>query len=469
MTKMTEIPGYQEARKAADQWNRGLNASRKKHNLSIGDVVAMSAGNDPFWQTPGKILKAAWASRIMNKVIKPHLRRINIGISASRKIKDIHLRDIHYILGGNYQTWDGSAIYQNTTAHWSDLITAFANARYLDLVDPILIRDNKNKYEQRINYRPDYDFEPRIEAGKKDLSKEMVLDLFTSWFEGLKNWHNYMTVHIEIWAEKDLALLEHIAEKYKINTVVGEGETSITQVYRVINRIKKAGKPVRIAYIADCDPVGSNMSKAMSRKMEFIIQQLKADDLDVKLTHLMLTPAQVEQYNLPTIPMKVSKSGAYETRKDEWMEARNLEGAVEINSFHALYPNEFKRILVKFITSYFDSDIKSKIREFNEGQTENIKELISNDENINSLLEEFLTALTNAIDEIDWDKREYDYDAEFEAMLIDHDENHEKDYSDRDEHYQWLLDTELSYGEQLHRYNEYENGELDNPEEENET
>ncbi len=458
MTKMKAIPKYQWAKEIANKWNRPLNASRKKHGLSIADVVAMSPGNDPFWQTSGKVLKAIWAEKIMFKVIIPHLKR--------NKLMDrgIHLRDIHYILTGmNYSTWDSSETYLNTTAHWSDLITAFANARYLDLVDPKLIRDNKNKYEERMDYRSDYDFEPRIERGKQDLNKEEVLDIFLSWFDNLKNWHNHMTVHIEIWAEKDLALLELVAEKYKINTVVGEGETSITQVYRVINRIKKAGKPVRIAYIADCDPVGSNMSKAMSRKMEFIIQQLKVEGFDVKLTHLMLTPAQVSQYGLPTIPMKVSKSGAYETRKDEWMEARGLDGAVEINSFHALYPNEFKAILVKFITSYYDSDIKSKVREFNDNQTANIKELISEDENINSLLEEFLAALTNAIDDIDWHVQECEYDDAFDEMLDDVDE---LVYSDRDEHYQWLLDTELNYGEQLKRYNEYEDGELDNPEEE---
>lgn len=456
MTKMKAIPKYQWAREIANKWNRPLNASRKERNLTISDVVAMSPGNDPFWQTPGKILKAIWAERITYDIIKPHLQRI--------KVEDIHLRDIHYILTGmNYSTWDKSEIYQNTMAHWSDLITAFANARYLDLVDSILIRDNKNKCDRRTDYRLDYEFEPRIECGKKDLSKEMILDLFTSWFDGLKNWHNYAPVHIEIWAEKDLALLEQVANKYKIDTVVGEGETSITQVYRIVDRIKKAGKPVRIGYIADCDVVGSNMSKAMSRKMEFIIQQLKANEFDVKLTHLMLTPAQVRQYGLPTIPMKQSKSGAYETRKDEWMEARGLVGAVEINSFHALYPDDFRAILERFITSYFDSNIKSKVLEFNNDRTNNIKELISNDENINSLLAEFLTALTGAIDEIDWKEQEAEYDTDFSDMLDEHDE---KVYSNQDQHYQWLLDTELQYGNQLSRYNEYEAGELDNPEEE---
>jgi len=457
MTKMTTLPGYKDAKAASKTWNSRLESYRKLHGYSIDDMVAMSAGNDPFWMTPGKILKAAWAKNVMDSVIKQHLRRINV--------QDIHLRDIHYILTGmNYRTWDGSEVYLNTMAHWKDLIAAFANARYLGMVDPNLIRDNKNKHDKRIDYRSDFDFTAqRVERGKKDLTKEKVLELFTSWFGGLKNWHNHMPVHIEIWAEKDLSLLEQVASKYKIDTVVGEGETSITQVYRIIDRIKEAGKPTRIAYISDCDVVGSNMSKAMSRKMEFIISQLD-DDYDVKLTHLMLTPSHVNQYGLPVIPMKTSKSGAYETRKDDWMEARGLDGAVEINSFHALRPDEFRKILEDFILSYFDEEIKDKVIEFNDEQEEKVGELItsSDSDDDSNVLKEFMEKWRSSIDDIDWDEKEEDYDTEFQDMLDDHGE---MDYDERDEHYQWLIDTGLGYTEQLNRYNEYEAGKLDNPEE----
>ncbi|MCK5592874.1 hypothetical protein KAI31_02125, partial [Candidatus Bathyarchaeota archaeon] len=60
-------------------------------------------------------------------------------------------------------------------------------------------------------------------------------------------------------------------------------------------------------------------------------------------------------------------------------------------------------------------------------------------------------------------EQEAEYDTDFSDMLDEHDE---KVYSNQDQHYQWLLDTELQYGNQLSRYNEYEAGELDNPEEE---
>jgi len=135
---------------------------------------------------------------------------------------------------------------------------------------------------------------------------------------------------------------------------------------------------------------------------------------------------------------------------------------VEINSFHALYPDDFRAILVNFITSYFDEEIKTKVEEFNEEQSDIIKELVSNDDNINSLLDDFLKALTETIDNLDWESQEEDYKSDFEDMLEDH---QKLDYADRDKYYQWLIDSNLDYFEQLERYNEYEAGELDNPEE----
>jgi len=453
--KISDVAGFREAQSLATKWNEPLDSFRKKHNLGIDDMLAMSAGNDPFWMTAGKVLKALWAKDVVDNIVKPHLRRIGV--------RNIHLRDIHYILTGmNHMVWDGSEVYQNTTGHWGDLITAFANARYLDMVEPSLIRDNKNKYDGRADYRMDEAFGGRLDYAKDSLNKEKILDLFVSWFGHLKNWQNQMPVHIEIWAEKDLALLDKVAQEYSINTVVGEGETSITQVYQIVDRIKQAGKPVRIAYIADCDVVGSNMSKAMSRKMEFIIDQLEEDDIDVKLTHLMLTPTQVNQFGLPTIPMKTSKSDAYETRKDEWMESRGLAGAVEINSFHALHPDEFRKILERFVESYFDTDVKDLVREFNRDQREVVQDLIVNNDDINDKIETAVESITDAIDEVDWDEKEEDYDESFETMLEEHGVT---DYSDRDEHYQWLLDSELEYGNQLTRYLSYESGDLDNPEE----
>jgi len=450
MTKISKVAGFKEARELSKIWNEPLTEIAKEHGIKVDNLLAMSPGNDPFKMTEGKILKGAWAKKIMDQKILQHLRAINVD--------NIHLRDIHYILLGTIRTWNNSAVYQNTEAHWKVLLTAFANARYLKMVDPKLIRDNKNKFYERTTYREDEDFEPRAERGKEDLTKEKVLELFISWYYDLKNYHNHQAVHVEIWAEKDLALLDQVAEKYKINTVIGEGETSLTQVFLLMDRIKKAGKPVRIGYIADCDVVGSNMSKAMARKLEFIIRKMETEGYDVKLVHLMLTPEQVRKYNLPPQPMKDSKSRAYETRKDDWKKSHGITGAVEINSFHALYPGEFRDILENFILSYFDTEQRDQILEFNEEQSDKIKELISNNDTINGHLKEFLEVLVTEIDGVDWDKMLDEYDTEFDDMIW----NHGKiEFEENDEYYNWLLNSDLNYGGQLNLYKKYESGELD--------
>lgn len=461
MTTLKDRDDYQKYKQMAKDYNQDLDEWRKENGLEIKDVLAMSPQNDPFWMTVGKIYKARWAFRIMENVIKPHMKRINAD--------DIHLRDIHYILTGirgGYPTWNDEAVYQNTEADWSNLLDGFANARYLGLVDPQLIRDNKNKYEKRKKYNQDKSFEKSIDDGKNYLNKEEILDLFVYWFKDNKNWHNYAPVHIELWAEKDLALLEQVAEKYDIDTVVGEGEISITQVYRIVDRIKRVNKPIRIGYVADADVVGTNMSKAMSRKLEFILQKIKEEGIDVKVTHLMLDPTQVHKYNLPTIPMKKGKKelrgehDSYKTRKDDWKQKRGLKGAVEINSFHALHPNDFRTILETFILSYYDEEIKEEIEDFNKDRAEAILDLVSNDDKINALLDKSIKGLHKIIDGIDWLEQETEYNEAF-SELLDYHEN--LDYSEADEHYQWLLDSMIGYSDQLDRYTDYEDGKIDNP------
>ena len=199
-------------------------------------------------------------------------------------------------------------------------------------------------------------------------------------------------------------------------------------------------------FLSDTEPLSPDPSVAGELSSDTLAQEKVID------------PIQEER------EQESKKVAAYETRKDDWMKARGLTEAVEINSFHALYPDEFRAILVNFIMSYFDESLRDEINDFNEEQTGNIEELISNDEEINRLLDEFLTMLKDAIDVVDWDEKEGEYDTDFQDMIDNHGEF---DYSKRDDHYQWLLDTELGYGEQLTRYTEYEKGELDNPEEEN--
>ena len=78
---VTEHPRYDEARKTASEWREVLDTARKKVGAAIADMLAMSQGNDPYWMTTGKVLKAYWAQDVMRNIVQPFL--------TAQKIKSI--------------------------------------------------------------------------------------------------------------------------------------------------------------------------------------------------------------------------------------------------------------------------------------------------------------------------------------------------------------------------------------------
>lgn len=440
---VTDHPRYEEARKLSSDLRKELNKSRKEAKLEISDVVAMSQGNDPYWMTTGKVLKAYWAEEVMETIVKPWLR--------AQGVKNMHLRNIHYNMTRSAEilTWNGEQ-YQNTDAHWKDLIEAFANARYLGLVDWKLIRDNKNELAHRTSYKVPRTFDEAIDKVRENLTAEVAIDkLVKKPFNDMLNVWHFQPVHVELWAEKDLSLLEKVAKGWSINTITGEGEISITQIYLAAERIVQAKKPVRIGYISDCDVVGTNMVKAMARKLEYRLKaQLRKRNVDVKVVPLMATPEQIEELGLPTTPHKRAKAQAYQTRVDNWLETRNMTGAVEVNSLESLHPEYFKQVLEDFIRSYVDVEKWNEVINFRKEIPDWVIGHLDDSE-ID------MSSFDDMIDAVDWT----DIEADHNGRITDMGES-EMDYEENDPNYKWLLDTKLKYGEQLGLYRKYDRGDL---------
>jgi len=438
---VTQHPRYKEARELAGRLRGGLNESRKEIGAEISDVLAMSQGSDPYWMTTGKILKAYWAQDVVNNTVMPFL--------ISQGLKNMHLRDIHYTLTGSEGsiTWNGEE-YMNSDKHWGELIEAFANARYLKLFEWKLIRDNKNEFYHRTSYRRPKTFAEALDLVRENLEPEVVIKkLIEQPFKDMLNIWNFQPVHVEIWAEKDLALLEKICKAWSLNAVVGEGETSITQVLLLVDRLIAANKPARIAYISDCDVVGSNMVKAMARKVEYFLM-LKGSKLDVRVIPLMATPEQVEELGLPTKPHKKGKKQAYDTRVQNWLDTRGMDGAVEVNTIHAIHPEFFKDTIEDFIQEYVDVDKWNEVIDMRKAipkwVTGHLDETMVD-----------VSSLDAMIEAVDWDDIELDH-----SIRVDNMGESELDYDQADKDHNWLLSTTLEYGDQLEKYQEFDDGDL---------
>src|SRR5262249_24382836 len=116
---------------------------------------------------------------------------------------------------------------------------------------------------------------------------------------------------VEVWVEKSTVddVLSPLCQEYCVNFSSGTGDTSITRCHDLIERARAHGMPVRVLTITDFDPGGSNMPIGLARKLEFMIATL-APGLDVQVRPIALTREQVEQYDLPSIPIKESNRQA---------------------------------------------------------------------------------------------------------------------------------------------------------------
>ena len=150
-----------------------------------------------------------------------------------------------------------------------------------------------------------------------------------------------------------------VCERFGVDHQAGLGELSITAVYKLVNRVVTADKPVRVLYISDFDPAGECMPISVARKIEWFIRT-NYPKLDIMLMPLALTKAQCIEYGLPRTPIKDT-----EKRKTAF-EGRYGEGATELDALEALYPGVLANLLQEALIPYFDEQAFRSVQEANE-------------------------------------------------------------------------------------------------------
>jgi hypothetical protein len=161
-------------------------------------------------------------------------------------------------------------------------------------------------------------------------------------------------VYVEVWVEKDAlsGVLKRVTEKYHIPILVNRGYSSASAMYDAYERFTEAsenGQSIRILYLGDYDPSGIDMIRDIkTRTLEFI----GADDVDFDIIPIALTKKQIQQYNPPPNPAKMSdpRAGDYvkENGKTSW----------EVD---ALKPEILNAVLTRNIEALIDTDLYEDI------------------------------------------------------------------------------------------------------------
>jgi hypothetical protein len=368
----------------------------------------MAGKNDPFYVTPGRRSKAEWFAALWRQHCEG--RRDSQG-----RPSIMHIRGIHYVLISlkDRPIREGNAkAYENTERCFKEMDEASRDARLLGLIPIDRIDDQRN--DAPVEYLPNYAAddhrnasvhvnkgrEPQVEiepsqtivgqtpslfseqpigrmyllgvsSGSKPLKmpkkveaplvpameigfqfKELIVPYTSAsppritppWF------------HIELWCEKTTmnSILLAISRERRLNLITGPGFQSLTGSWRLINRARRSGRPVRILYISDFDKQGREIPPSVARTIEFLLHRERLD-FDIKLTQVALTHQQCTEYDLPRTPLKDSVGGK------EAFEKRFGEGVTELDALETLYPGELRRILLREIDRYSDPTFQARM------------------------------------------------------------------------------------------------------------
>ena len=332
---------------------KSIKALARERGERVTELLALSAQNDPFYVgTKSDVAKARWFADIWERFGYTrglHLRRVHYEVVSQREpiVLPVPLSWKVRETGERKHT----DVYLNNDRCWQELELAGKYARYLGYVNPAAFVDRRNpvpiinaeaRGEPELSYWLDEDW------GWGALAFPDMPRLYAH-TEG-----NLQPYHLEVWCEKSTMndVLEPLCRNYQANLVTGLGEMSITAALALVERVEDIARPCRIAYVSDFDPAGAGMPISVARKIEFFVQELP--ELDIRLNPVVLTRAQVQEYELPRKPIKDG-----DRRKSSFEDAFG-EGAVELDALQALHPGLLAQIVGDALGVYYDEDIRDK-------------------------------------------------------------------------------------------------------------
>jgi hypothetical protein len=116
-----------------------------------------------------------------------------------------------------------------------------------------------------------------------------------------------MPVYVEVWCEKDAlaGVLMEETETYDVPLMVARGYSSLSFLHSAALAIKAKGKPAHIYHFGELDPSGVDAARDIEAKL-----RRYAPDAEIHFERPAVTREQVEEWNLPTRPTKMTDSRA---------------------------------------------------------------------------------------------------------------------------------------------------------------
>jgi hypothetical protein len=118
-------------------------------------------------------------------------------------------------------------------------------------------------------------------------------------------------VYIELWCEAAgmLSQLDRVADWYSVRVYSTGGFNSLTANYEIARRALPRNVPTVLLHVGDYDPSGESIFDSIAEDARAFVRADRTIMIpDILPVRVALTAAQVEEYELPTVPPKESDS-----------------------------------------------------------------------------------------------------------------------------------------------------------------
>jgi hypothetical protein len=272
-----------------------------------------------------------------------------------------HLRGAHYAAVSVELPKPDGTPYRNTDSDYAWLGRQATAARYLGLVDPGEIGDERSD-EPIVITRPDV-------GHSTDSAHEVAADSVPD-IDGIAiipdigemtmaHIHERQPYTLAVFGEKSSLreVVEPICTEFGADLFISSGEFSITHAHQLAKRAVDDGRRLILFTLTDCDPAGYQMSVSIIHKLRAFADGKFKDKLEFDVIPVAITIEQATELDLPSTPLKPK-----EMRASRWREAFGRE-QTEIDALLALHPDFLDRELRGAITPYFDSTLRDRTAE----------------------------------------------------------------------------------------------------------
>jgi len=223
---------------------------------------------------------------------------------------------------------------KNTVKNYKKLGDIVSDARLAGLVDWEAIVDLERKV-----------MHPQEFTGLDNFVRRLLPAYRLPRWEGQDN-------YVEVWVEKNgmTVSIEDVTDEYHVPLVANKGYGSMTNLYEGSKRFIDAGdegKDCHILYLGDHDPSGLDMDNDIAKRMEMF-------GATVSVHRIALTSRQVEEYQPPPNPAKLTDS-----RAKDYIEKFGTE-SWEVN---ALDPSVINDFIKERLDQLIDRDLMDAVIE----------------------------------------------------------------------------------------------------------